>query len=101
MRINDVLDIIRACRRSRVKYRTYRALHKLGIATPAELADEAKTTVERVYQVMVGDGGDYRRDTSLVAVRVAELWRSADAEAFSLTTRGADAFGLVRDRLER
>lgn len=101
MRLDDVLDIISACRRSRVKYRVYRALRELGVATAAELADKAKTTVERVYQVMVGDGDDYRRDTSLLAIRVAELRGLADVEAFAMTIRGSEAFPLVEDRLER
>lgn len=101
VRLDDLLDIIRACRRSRVKYRVYRALHELGIATPAELADKAKTTVDRVYQVMVGDDGDYRRETSLLAIRVAEHRGLDGVEAFTLTTRGIEAFADIRERLER
>lgn len=98
MHIRELLDIIRACRRSRVKFRTYRALQKLKVATAAELADEADTTIERIHQVMIGDGHEYRRDTSLFALRVAE---ACGLDAFALSPRGASAFDLVRERLER
>ena len=101
MRIDDVLDIISACRRSRVKYRVYRALRDLRVATAGELADKAKTTVERVFQVMLGDGRDYRHDTSLLSIHVAEQRALAGVEAFAVTVRGTEAFPLVEDRLER
>lgn len=101
MRLDDVMDIVRACRRSRVKYRVYGALIVLRIATPAELADKAKTTPERVHQVMIGDGTDYRRRSSLLALRVSERRGDADGDAYAITVRGDEAFALVKDRLER
>lgn len=101
MRLDEIIDIIRACRRSRVKLRTYDALKELVVATPAELADRARTTPERILAVMLGDGKDYRADTALVTIGVAEPRGAILGEAFALTTRGEAAHQLVRARLAR
>lgn len=84
-----------------MKLRAYDALKRLGVAPVSELADAAKTTPDRILAVMMGDGEDYRNDTSLVALRVAEPRETSGGLAFALTIRGNGAHGLVRARLAR
>lgn len=101
MFLDDFIDIIRACRRSRVKLRVYDALKVRGVATVMELADAAKTTADRVLLVMHGDDRRWRRPTGLVPLRVAELRETTDGGTYAITIRGARAHAEVHERLTR
>lgn len=93
------LDVIRACRRSRIKVRVYAALRSLGVALPAELADAANTTIRRVHAVMHGDGENFRHDTALVVLGVGEPVETQQGAAYALTSFGHEAWPAVSARV--
>lgn len=92
-------DVLIALRRSRVKYRVYAALVRLGRASVAELADGACTDERRVRAVIHGDGHRYRHDTSLVALAVLRPTRGAYGQSYVVTQKGLDAWPVVDARL--
>lgn len=95
----DIMDILKACRRSRVKVRVYRGLVDLHLALIPELADFAQTTPDRVHAVLHGDGRKYRRETSLVSLGVARSEKTPRGPAYTLTHRGESAWAPVSARL--
>lgn len=95
----DILDILKACRRSRVKVRVYRALVVLKIALLAELAAYAQTTPERVRAVLYGDDRHFRRGSALIALGVAREEKRPEGEAYAITLRGQAAWEPVMTRL--
>ena len=97
----DILDILKACRRSRTKVRVYRALFELRSALPAELAHFAQTTPERVLGVLYGDDVKFRRRTSLVALGVARPDPDKRGDYYSITLHGDAAFEPVMARLAK
>lgn len=101
MDIFDWLPIVSACRRSRVKFRVYDAVIILRVGLVPEIADKARTTPGRVLQVMLGDGKDYRHDSALLTLGVAEARETPAGFAYAVTPRGDEAFAAVRERLNR
>ena len=95
----DILDILKACRRSRVKVRVYRGLVELKVALPAELAAYAHTSEDRVLGVLLGDGKKFRRDTSLLILGVARPEARGGQDAWAITRRGEAAWEPVMARL--
>lgn len=95
----DVLDILKACRRSRLKVRVYRGLVDLKVALPAELAAYAHTSEDRVLGVLHGDGKKFRRDSSLLLLGVAQPEPRGGDEAWAITRRGEAAWEPVMARL--
>jgi predicted transcriptional regulator with HTH domain len=99
--MDELLDIVKACRRSRVKVRVWRALVTLKVAVVAELADFAQTTPDRVLSVLYGDGDSYRHDSALLSLGLVREQQRGQDDAFAITLRGEAAWEPVIRRLEK
>lgn len=99
--MDELLDILKACRRSRVKVRVWRGLKALKIAVLPELAEFAQTTPDRVLAVLYGDDRRYKRKSALLTLGIAREHARGTEPAFAITLRGEAAFEPVMERLRR
>lgn len=95
------LALLRACRRSRLKVRALHALEKVRVSPPGELAELTGVSVDRLLDMMHGDGRYYRRDSALVRLGVVENRRSRSGRAFGITPQGRASWSRVKPRLGR
>ncbi|HUR67945.1 MAG TPA: archaellum operon transcriptional activator EarA family protein [Candidatus Thermoplasmatota archaeon] len=97
----DLIDIVRACRRSRIKTRIFAALVDAEMLLVGELADAAATSPGRVQAAMFGDGDEFSFESALVSLGVTRVRRTPRGLAFEITHVGRAAWPHVQARTPR
>lgn len=92
--IDDIsVDVARTVRRSRVRWRVLTALASHERLHVHHLAELARTSPRRVWDAMIGDGVDFRRELGLILLGLAVHRWTPNGGYFEITQRGTAAAG--------